>query len=105
MRSFIHNQKQNILGEDVFRGKMEKLREEEDGLQNILAGIELAAIEKEHSAGYKNRIKEFLEKYDDSLTSVSFALKRRMVGLLFKNIPSGIFRTPFTCTHSAESCP
>jgi len=77
---------ENILGEDVFRGKMEKLREEEDRLQNILASVELAAIEKEHSTGYKNRIKEFLEEYDDSLTEISFALKRRMVGLLFQNI-------------------
>ena len=77
---------ENILGEDVFRGKMEKLREEEEKLQNILAGIELATVEKEHSAGYKNRVKEFLDEHDDSLTEVSFALKRRMVGLLFQNI-------------------
>ncbi len=77
---------ENILGEDVFRGKMEKLREEESQLQNILAGVELAAMEREHSAGYKNRIKEFLEDYDDSLTEVNFAFKRRMVGLLFQNI-------------------
>jgi len=65
---------ENILGEDVFRGKMEKLREEESRLQNILAGVEFAAMEREHSAGYKNRIKEFLEDYDDGLTEVSFAL-------------------------------
>lgn len=65
---------------------MEKLREEESQLQNILAGVKLAAMEKEYSTGYKNRIKEFLEDYDDILTEVSFALKRRMAGMLFQNI-------------------
>ncbi|MBU2265948.1 MAG: recombinase family protein, partial [Candidatus Omnitrophica bacterium] len=77
---------ENILGEDVFRGKMEKLREEEDRLQNILVNIELAAIEKEHSAGYKNRVKDFLEGYDDELSEVDVSTKRAMCGLLFKNI-------------------
>jgi len=76
----------NLLGEDVFRGMMDKLRAEEDGLQNILAGVELGLIEREHTAGYKNRVKEFLGGYDDNLTEVSCTLKRQMVGLLFQNI-------------------
>jgi len=96
---------ENILGEDVFRGKMEKLCAQESQLQNILAGVELAAMEREHSAGYKNRIKEFLEEYDDSLTEVSFDIKRRMAGLLFQNIKTAPLsggasarkRISFTC--------
>jgi hypothetical protein len=77
---------ENLLGEDVYRDKMETLRGEEDGLKKFLAGYELREIESERSEGYLNRIKDFLEGYDDGLTKVSFEQKRQMAGLLFKNI-------------------
>jgi site-specific DNA recombinase len=77
---------ENLLGEDVYRDKMKTLRGEEDGLKKLLAGYELREIESERSEGYLNRVKDFLEGYDDGLTKVSFAQKRQMAGLLFKNI-------------------
>ena len=43
-------------------------------------------MERERSEGYINRVKEFLEEYDDGLTKVSFEHKRQIAGLLFKNI-------------------
>jgi site-specific DNA recombinase len=77
---------ENLLGEDVYRDKMETLRGEEDGLKKLLAGYELKEIESERSEGYLNRVKDFLDSYDDGLTKVSFEQKRQMAGLLFKNI-------------------
>jgi site-specific DNA recombinase len=77
---------ENLLGEDVYRDKMEALRGEEDGLKKLLAGYELREIESERSEGYLNRVKDFLEGYDDSLTKVSFEQKRQIAELLFKNI-------------------
>jgi site-specific DNA recombinase len=77
---------ENLLGEDVYRDKMETLRGEEDQLKKLLAGYELREIESERSEGYLNRVKDFLEGYDDRLTKVSFEQKRQMAGLLFKNI-------------------
>ncbi|MDD5644891.1 MAG: recombinase family protein [bacterium] len=77
---------ENLLGEDVYRDKMETLRGEEDDLKKLLAGYELREIESERSEGYLNRVKDFLEGYDDGLTKVSFEQKRQMAGLLFKNI-------------------
>jgi site-specific DNA recombinase len=77
---------ENLLGEDVYRDKMETLRGEEDGLKKLLAGYELREIESERSEGYLNRVKDFLDGYDDGLTKVSFEQKRQMAGLLFKNI-------------------
>jgi hypothetical protein len=55
-------------------------------LKKLLAGYELREIESERSKGYLNRVKDFLESYDDGLTKVSFEQKRQMAGLLFKNI-------------------
>jgi site-specific DNA recombinase len=77
---------ENLLGEDVYRDKMETLRGEEDGLKKFLAGYELREIESERSEGYLNRVKDFLDGYDDELTKVGFEQKRQMAGLLFKNI-------------------
>ena len=76
----------NLIGEDVFRGKIEELRKEEDKLKKLLAGYELMEMERERSEGYINRVKEFLEGYNEGLTKVGFEQKRQMVGLLFKNI-------------------
>jgi len=76
----------NLLGEDVFRGKIEELRKEEDELKKLLAGYELMEMERERSEGYINRVKKFLEGYDERLTKVGFEHKRQLAGLLFKNI-------------------
>jgi len=76
----------NLLGEDVFRGKIEELRKEEDELKKLLAGYELMEMEWERSEGYINRVKDFLEGYDERLTKVGFEQKRQMAGLLLKNI-------------------
>ncbi|MFA5304963.1 MAG: recombinase family protein [Candidatus Omnitrophota bacterium] len=76
----------NLLGEDVFHAKMDELRLREDELKKNLAGIELLALERERSEGYLNRVKDFLDGYDEGLTKVGFEHKRQMAGLLFKNI-------------------
>ncbi len=77
---------ENLLGQEVFRDKIDELRNEEDKLKKILAGIELREIETERSEGYINRVKDFLDGYDESRTKVDFATKKAMCGLLFKNI-------------------
>ena len=76
----------NLLGEDVFRGKIEELRKGEDELKKLLAGYELRKIGNERSEGYINRVKDFLDGYDENKTKVDFATKKAMCGLLFKNI-------------------
>jgi len=77
---------ENLLGEDVFRGKIEQLRKEEDELKIILAGYELREIESERSEGYINRVKDFLDGHDEAKSAIDFATKKAMCGLLFKNI-------------------
>lgn len=76
----------NILGEDVYRGKMDALRNEENELKKNLAGIELLALQHERSSGYLDRVKDFLDSYDDSKEQVGFGDKKAMAGLLFQNI-------------------
>ena len=76
----------NVLGEDVYRDKMETLRGEEDELEKFLAEYELREIERERSEGYINRVKDFLDGYDDSKEKIDFATKKELAGLLFKNI-------------------
>jgi len=77
---------ENLLGEDVYRDKITDLRKEEDELNKLLAGYELREIERERSEGYINRVKDFLDGYDDSKEKIDFATKKEMCGLLFKNI-------------------
>ena len=43
-------------------------------------------MERERSEGYVNRVKGFLEGYDDSKDKMDFAAKKELCGLLFKNI-------------------
>jgi len=76
----------NLLGEDVYRGKMDELRVQEDECKKLVAGIELMQSGYERSQGYLNRVKDFLDGYDDGITEVDFVLKKQMVGLLFQNI-------------------
>ncbi len=75
-----------MLREEVFRGKIDGLREEEDSLKKLLEGIEFRKIETERSEGYINRAKDFLDGYDDDKKSIDFATKKELGGLLFKNI-------------------
>ena len=77
---------ENLLGEDVYRGKMDALRRDEDEIKKLLAGIELRGIERERSEGYVNRVKDFLDGYDDSKEKIDFATKKELAELLFKNI-------------------
>ena len=77
---------ENLLGEDVYREKNSSLRDEEESLKKLLAGYELREIERERSEGYINRVKEFLDGYDDSKEKIDFADKKQLAGLLFKNI-------------------
>ena len=77
---------ENLLGEDVYREKITNLRKEEDELKKLLAGYELREIERERSEGYINRVKDFLDGYDDSKEKIDFADKKELAGLLFKNI-------------------
>jgi len=77
---------ENLLGEDVFRGKIEELRKGEDELKKLFAEYELREIERERSEGYINRVKDFLDGYDDSKERIDFATKKQLAGLLFKNI-------------------
>ena len=65
---------------------MDELRLREDKFKKLIAGIELRELTKERSQGYLNRVREFLDGYDDSLEKVDFILKRQMAGLLFQNI-------------------
>jgi hypothetical protein len=50
---------ENMLGEDVYRDKMETLRGDEEDLKKLLAGYELREIESERSEGYLNRVRTF----------------------------------------------
>jgi len=55
-------------------------------LKKLLAGYELREIERERSEGYINRVKDFLDGYDDSKEKIDFATKKELARLLFKNI-------------------
>jgi len=77
---------ENLLGEDVYREKNSSLRDEEESLKKLLAGYELREIERERSEGYINRVKSFLDGYDDNKEKIDFATKKELARLLFKNI-------------------
>ena len=77
---------ENLLGEDVYREKNSSLRDEEESLKKLLAGYELRELERERSEGYINRVKDFLDGYDDSKEKLDFADKKELARLLFKNI-------------------
>ena len=77
---------ENLLGEDVYREKNSSLRNDEENLKKLLAGYELREIERERSEGYINRVKDFLDGYDDNKTTIDFTTKKELAGLLFKNI-------------------
>ncbi|MBL7151724.1 MAG: hypothetical protein ISS89_03945 [Candidatus Omnitrophica bacterium] len=77
---------ENLLSEDVYREKNSSLRIEEESLKKLLAGYEVREIERERSEGYINRVKDFLDGYDDSKEKLNFADKKELAWLLFKNI-------------------
>ena len=69
---------ENLLGEDVYRDKITDLRKEEDELKKLLAGYELREMERERSGGYINRVKDFLDGYDDSKETIDFTTKKQL---------------------------
>jgi len=77
---------ENLLSEDVYREKNSSLRTEEDSLKKLLAGYELREIERERSEDYINRVKDFLDGYDDSKEKIDFATKKQLARMLFKDI-------------------
>ena len=76
----------NLLGKDIFSDKINTLRNEEEELKKLVAGSELMALERTNSEGYINRVKEFLDDYDDNATELDYATKRKLARLLFQNI-------------------
>jgi len=77
---------ENLLGQDVYKAKITELRTEEDNMKKLLAGLELREMERERSEGYINRVKDFLERYDENKKKIDFLTKKEMCYLLFKNI-------------------
>jgi len=77
---------ENLFGEDIYREKIVTLRNEEESLKKLLAGYELREIERERSEGYINRVKDFLDGYDDSKEKLDVTDKKELARLLFKNI-------------------
>ncbi|MCK5708398.1 MAG: recombinase family protein [Candidatus Aureabacteria bacterium] len=77
---------ENILGENIYRDKIASLRAEEDELKKLNAGFKLMEFERENTEGYVNRIKDFIEGYDEKKKKIDFLTKREICGLLFKNI-------------------
>jgi site-specific DNA recombinase len=74
----------NFLSEDTFKEKNESLRQEEEGLRSKLAGIELFLLEKENSAAYLDKVKEFLASYNSEEKEIDVAAQKQILGLLFK---------------------
>jgi len=77
---------ENLLSEDVYREKNTSLRDEEENLKKLLAGYEVREMERERSEGYINRVKDFLDGYDDSKEKLDITDKKELARLLFKNI-------------------
>ena len=73
---------ENLLSEDVYREKVTNLRDEEESLKKLLARYELREMERERSEGYINRVKDFLDGYDDSKEKLDFADKKELARLL-----------------------
>ena len=77
---------ENLLSEEVFKAKNERLREEEEDLRKRIALQELREIEKERSRDYLNRVEEFISGYDPAQKEFSLEQQKQVAGLLFKNI-------------------
>ncbi|MDD5593608.1 MAG: recombinase family protein [Candidatus Margulisbacteria bacterium] len=76
----------NLLSEDTFKEKNESLRNEETELRTKKAGIELFLSERENSAIYLDKVKDFLASYDSEKKELDVAAKKDLLGLLLKNI-------------------
>jgi len=74
----------NFLSEDTFKEKNESLRQEEEALRSKLAGIELFLLEKENSAAYLDKVKEFLASYNSEKKEIDVAAQKQLLWLLFK---------------------
>jgi site-specific DNA recombinase len=76
----------NLLSADTFKQKNESLRQEEEELRTQLAGLELMLLEKENSAAYLDRAKEFLASYDSEKKELTAADEKQILGLILKKI-------------------
>ncbi|MBU1727731.1 recombinase family protein, partial [Patescibacteria group bacterium] len=76
----------NLLSEDTFEQKNQSLRDEEEELRVKSAGIELFLSERENSAAYLDKVKDFLASYDSEKKELDVAAKKQILGLLFKKI-------------------
>ena len=76
----------NLLSEETFKEKNETLRKEEEELKSKLAGLELLLLEKENSAAYLDKVRSFLESYDNKKTELDINEKKEILGLIFKKI-------------------
>jgi site-specific DNA recombinase len=76
----------NLLSEETFKQKNESLRQEEEELRSKLAGLELLLLEKENSAAYLDKVKDFLASYDSEKKEFDIAAKKEILGLLLKRI-------------------
>ncbi|MDD5070592.1 MAG: recombinase family protein [Candidatus Omnitrophica bacterium] len=77
---------ENVLGEDVYHGKMASLRRDEEELKKRLALQEFREIERERSTDYLHRVEDFLAGYQPNKTSLNCYEQKQVLGLLFKNI-------------------
>ncbi len=77
---------ENLLSEEVFKAKNEHLRAEEEELKKRIALQEIREIERERSAGYLNRVEEFISGYKPGQKELNSDTQKLVVGLLFKNI-------------------
>ncbi|MFA4844159.1 MAG: recombinase family protein [Candidatus Margulisiibacteriota bacterium] len=76
----------NLLSEDTFKEKNESLRSEEEELRTKKAGVELFLSERENSAIYLDKVKDFLASYDSEKKELDVAAKKELLALLLKNI-------------------
>jgi len=76
----------NLLSEDTFKQKNESIRIEEEELRKKMAGIEILLLEKENSAAYLDRVKEFLASYESEKQDLDVAAKKEILGLILKKI-------------------
>ena len=76
----------NLLSEATFKEKNGVLRGEEEEFRIRLAGLELLLLEKENSAAYLDKVKDFLDSYDSKKKELDTAAQKQIFGLLFKKI-------------------
>ncbi len=76
----------NLLSAETFKQKNESLRQEEEKFRTKLAGLELLLLEKENSAAYLDKVKDFLASYDSEKKELDVAAKKQILALLLRKI-------------------